>query len=306
MTTLDDDPNSNYQQGLINMSQLIVFQYILLLFKNHGFKLTEGVHLQDPEFNKIDCEFLTTKGFNRRNILGDAEYYDPVAERRRQNVPENIVTPNTFVFNVCFNVKSLITDVLKIAHPKLWFGHSIEYSKCYSTTFNPTENDQVVIARKTITRREWIPHPQETEEMRRVTRPYYSTHFGKPAWEYPGVEGAWNAPDGTRVFRIDGIRKERREKQRKVVPEGFEWTMNMWVYWKPDGKAGLRTVGVEDVLECECFDCQHGVYPGGVPDKGLKINGNLGTEELEKLLGDPTVAELEREPVKLAAVARRL
>jgi len=38
----------------------------------------------------------------------------------------------------------------------------------------------------------------------------------------------------------------------------------------------------------------------------VKINGNLGAEELKKLLGDLTPAEPEHEPVKLAAVARRL
>jgi len=60
-------------------------------------------------------------------------------------------------------------------------------------------------------------------------------------------------------------------------------------------------VVVEDELECECFDCQHSIYPGGVPDKGVKINGNLRMEELEKLLGDLTIGELEYEPVKPAA-----
>ena len=90
------------------MAQLVAFEHWINLIKTHQ-ETQPQVFFQDPDFNALDCEFLTSRGYT-------------VIETPKSN---DVITEKSFLFTpcACYQVAYVF---LHQAFPALYLGISLE------------------------------------------------------------------------------------------------------------------------------------------------------------------------------------
>lgn len=79
-------------------------------------KFTEGIYFQDPDFTPLDIEFLRSRGFE---VIGEPHNLN-------DHTAQNFITPETFTFVPCGNLKNLLEKFISLHHPALTISHTLQ------------------------------------------------------------------------------------------------------------------------------------------------------------------------------------
>ena len=238
-------PDDDYHQGNQTMSQFVLFEYWLDLLKTKenftGF--SEGVFFQDPDFDALDKTFLTSRGYKVLEPVTGLEAMEKMTEK-------------TFLFCPCGNVKSLLYDSLKVAHPTLMISTTVENVDAHYKNYS---NDGRLIGT------DWIPplfsdwtkygfpnlNPERKEKWlaeRRLHYAFINERVFHPLWRFTDYS------DGDYFGYYPGLARQRMNSlSQEVLGSTFSWFENIWIYWRPDDKRLLRKFELWDELDCRCF-----------------------------------------------------
>jgi hypothetical protein len=236
----DDRRDDPYLHGLNSWCQLVAFDSWIKLLEDspRSMNFSEGIYFQDPTFTQMDVDLITSMGYT---VVLPCDHNTRIAQ--------NLVTPQTFLFNIIGNLKWLTLDALKVNTPALIIGHNtLEFNR-HGRYFKRGPNDEQILY---FDSEIWVwqytvmaPHHLETAKSERpITRKFFSETLSRPLWKFTDFP-----------FRDAGyVRGRAFEKKEDLLPM-CRWTREMWAWWRPNVSSLLTRYEIEDDMECACYDC---------------------------------------------------